>query len=309
MIKVFLLTISMLVSTLFFFFKKPTENTEIMMPPPMACETLVGTAKIVCLAENLKATLSETLLAQLQLPYSVTDAKKWSNFPQAFSRPSRVGLPFAMLNEQQLAAAKALMINVLGQGTPNEGYDELEGTLLADDYFGKAVGKTNTFGSGNYLIAFLGKPSATELWELQFGGHHFAFGNTYKGGKIVGVTPSFRGVEPEQSIEINSRTYQPLAQEHAAFSKILEILSESEKNTAKLSTNFRDILLGPNKDGQFPTTKQGLRIGDLTTAKQEAVIIAIQLYVNDLDAATAKTIMAKYTAELADTYLLVTSEK
>lgn len=160
------------------------------------------------LAENFKATLSDALLAQLQLPYSVSDAKKWSNFPEF--RPLRVGVRLASLNTQQLAAAKALLANVLGQGVPNEGYDELEGNLIADDYFEKETGKTRTFNAGNFFIAFLGKPSATELWELQFGGHHFAFGNTYKSGKIVGVTPSFRGVEPEQSIEANGRTYQPL---------------------------------------------------------------------------------------------------
>ena len=82
---------------------------------------------------------------------------------------------------------------------------------------------------------------------------------------------------------------------------MLGSLSSSEQATAKLSATFRDVLLGPGRDGQFPTTKQGLKVSDLPAAKQKLVLNAIKLYVNDLDPATAATILAKYTAELADT--------
>ena len=44
-------------------------------------------------------------------------------------------------------------------------------------------------------------------------------------------------------------------------------------------------------------------MGDLSADKQKQVLNAIKLYVNDLDSATAATVLAKYTAELADTYI------
>jgi hypothetical protein len=50
-------------------------------------------------------------------------------------------------------------------------------------------------------------------------------------------------------------------------------------------------------------TKQGLRVGDLPAAKQTLVLNAIRLYVNDLDPATAATVLARYTAGLPETYL------
>ena len=93
----------------------------------------------------------------------------------------------------------------------------MEGNLAADDYFGQATGKTDTFGAGNYFLAFLGTPSNSGLWELQFGGHHYAFGNTYEGGKLLGVTPSFRGVEPMSAVTVNGKTYQPMEQERVGF--------------------------------------------------------------------------------------------
>jgi hypothetical protein len=239
----------------------------------------------------------------LQREYSKNDAVRWSNFPQEFSHPNRVGLSLGALDATQLAAAKALMAAALSQDSINEGYGELLGVLYADDYLGKATGKSNTFGSGNYYIAFLGTPSTTALWELQYGGHHLAFSNTYNKGDIIGATPSFRGVEPMAPISANGQTFQPMEQERAAFAALLNGLNETQKNKAKLSSSFTDVLLGPGQDGNFPVKKEGVKIGDLDQSQQQQVIKAIQLYVDDLDSATAGPIMRKYLAELPDTYL------
>ena len=156
---------------------------------PPDCASAKGLERVVCLADAFKATLTNDQMATLQLSYSKTDAVKWSNFPEFAARPRRVGIKLGSLNVTQLKAAKALMGAVMAQNVPNEGFDELEGNLAADDYFGTTTGKTDTFNSGNYYLAFLGTPSTTTLWELQFGGHHYAFANTYKEGKITGVTP------------------------------------------------------------------------------------------------------------------------
>jgi Protein of unknown function (DUF3500) len=137
---------------------------------------------------------------------------------------------------------------------------------------------------------------------LQFGGHHFAFANTYNKGKLVGATPSFRGLEPS-IFEYKGKKYQPLEQERVAFSNIITDLNEQEKNKAKLSYTFNDILLGPNQDGKFPNEHQGQKIGDLNKKQQNLVIKAIELYVKDLDTENAKIFMEKYSKELTDTYI------
>ncbi|NEU70116.1 DUF3500 domain-containing protein [Spirosoma agri] len=273
------------------------------MAVPTDCASVEGLAQVVCLADAFKATLNREQVAALQLPYSKTDAVKWSNFPEFGGRPRRVGIRLGLLNPVQLKAAKALMGAVMAQHVPNEGFDELDGNLAADEYFGKTTGKTDTFSPGNYFLAYLGTPSTTGLWELQFGGHHYAFANTYNYGKVTGVTPSFRGVEPMAAITVNGRSYQPVEQERQAFAMVLSGLTNTEQTKAKLASTFRDVLLGPDRDGQFPVTKQGLRVGDLPAAKQTLVLNAIRLYVNDLDPATAATVLARYTAGLPETYL------
>jgi hypothetical protein len=60
------------------------------------------------------------------------------------------------------------MTSVLAQGKPNEGLDEMEGYLAADNFFGQKTGKTNTIGANHYIVFFLGKLSTTQLWELMF---------------------------------------------------------------------------------------------------------------------------------------------
>lgn len=264
------------------------------------CTKEKGTAKVVCLAEAFKATLNAEQTAQLQLEYTKSNAAKWSNFPEL--RPIRVGIRLGLLNPTQLAAAKALMSVVLSHESEHEGFGEMEGNLAADDFFGQHTNNPKMFSSGNFFIAFLGKPTMTDLWELQFGGHHYAFANTYKGGRIIGVTPSFRGVEPS-IFEWNGKKYQPLEQEKDAFAALIALLNEEEKTTAKLRMSFNNILLGPNQDGKFPLEKQGVKVGNLSSAQQKWVRKAMENYVRDLDAETAEEFMKKYTTELPDTYV------
>ena len=105
------------------------------------------------------------------------------------------------------------------------------------------------------------------------------------------------------AVTVNGRTYQPVEQERAAFAALLAGLSTSEQASAKLSTTFTDILLGPGVDGQFPTTKQGVQVGNLSAAEKTLVLNAFKLYTNDLDTETAATVLATYTADLDNTYL------
>jgi hypothetical protein len=267
------------------------------------------TEKVVSLAIAFKSSLSAEQAKILQLGWSKEDAAKWSNFPQSFSHPQRVGIGFSQLNETQIKAARALLASVLDDKILNEGFDETEGIQAADDVIGAIPGKSKSFGSGNYYIAFLGEPSMTAVWELQFGGHHLAFSNTYKDGKLIGMTPSFRGVEPMTSIEANGKHYQPMEQERIAFKNILDALKEDELIAAKLPITFSDILLGPGKDNNFPQQKQGVKVGQLSKDKQDLILKAIVLYVKDLKSAETDKILATYNRELGETFIAYSGTK
>lgn len=257
--------------------------------------------RLVCLANALKAEISPELRARLQLPYSVADAKKWSNFPP-IGYPGRVGPTLGDFHPAQLGIIKAILQEAAGLAR-NEGYDELEQLLNADDYLKAHAPRSTGFASSNYHIAFLGEPAETGTWELYFGGHHAAFANTYRDGKLAGATPSFRGVEPFTQFEMNGRSNAPMVQEQAAFAAMLSALSPAEQQQAMLQEIFTDVVVGPQKDDNFPTKREGVRIGDLNPQQQALVFAAIETYVGDINPQDTAEIMRKYQSELAETYI------
>lgn len=267
------------------------------------CTGATGIAKVVCLAEALKSQLDATQIATLQRTYSTTDAKKWSNLPQGLvqSANKRVGLNFGAMTTVQIQYAKALIKEISGT-TANEGWDEIQQLLNADEYL-NVNGGGSTYGAANYYLAFLGTPATTGTFEIQFGGHHLACASTYKDGVLTGATPAFRGVEPFATFTLNGTTNQPLVQEKDAFSAMLTGLSSTELATAKLSSTFSDLVVGPQQDGNFPATPVGLKCSNLSASEKALVLAAIKTYVYDIDDTDAATILAKYTAELDNTYL------
>ena len=165
------------------------------------------------------------------------------------------------------------------------------------------------YGSGVYFIAFLGTPSETGTWMLQFGGHHLATNITFRQGAVVGATPKFEGVEPLRFTTANdkvlpkSTTYAPLSAEAAALLALLKELTPTQRQQAKLSQTFFDVVLGPGQDGNFPATKVGLPGSAFTAAQQQLVLAALKPWVQDSDDATAARLLADYARQLPTTYL------
>jgi hypothetical protein len=260
-----------------------------------------GHPRLVCLANGLQHGMSPELRAQLRRPYSAADARRWSNFPPV-GYPERVGPTLGDFTPAQLGFVKAMLATAAGLAK-NEGYDELEQILNADDYLKANTTDNAGFSSGNFHIAFLGTPAERGTWELYFGGHHTAVANTYRDGRLIGATPSFRGVEPFTPFTMNGRTNAPMAQERDAFAAMLTGLTPAQQREAKLDMIFTDVVVGPQRDDNFPTTREGVRVGSLDPHRQQLVLAAIDRYVMDISQPDAAAILRRYQAELGDTYV------
>ncbi|MDN3676168.1 DUF3500 domain-containing protein [Flavobacterium paronense] len=262
--------------------------------------TTVTTQEIIDLANAFKATLTASQITTLQLSYSLTNARTWSNLPASMS--ARLGLKMGTLTAPQLAAAKALVQAMTG--TPiGEGYNEVQGLWAADDYLSVNGGGTN-YGAGNFYISFFGTPAMTGTFEIQMTGHHRTVSNTYINGNLVGATPSFVATEPYASFTSGGNTYQPMLEEKTALVNMLSGLTATQLTTAHLTTTFTDIVCGPQKDWMFPTTKVGLQANTLTASQKQLILNAIATYVNDVDDTSAATFMTQYTAEIDNTYIV-----
>ena len=267
------------------------------------CSSATGVTKIVCLANAFLATLTTTQQTSVVLTLNLTNAKRWSNLPCGLS--CRNGLLFSSLTSAQQTAALALIQAAAGTSS-GEGYDEFSTIRTADDYLGTT---TSGYSSGNYVIAFLGTPSTTGKWMLQFGGHHYAQNITYDAGVVTSITPMHEAVEPAGSFTYSGTTYtSPLASEQAAMANMLASFSTAELATAKISSTFSDCLMVPGSTtNTFPSTKLGIKVSELSTAAQAKVLAAMLPWINDVDATSAASFTTIYTNELANTYVTYAS--
>ena len=294
---------------------------------------------VAALALQFKATLSSSLQSTLSQKYSLANAELWSNLPQSLlggggfgggapgsggpggslpsgasggagggaggpgggSKGPRLGITLDKLDATQLASFHTLLKAATGSA-PGLGYAEILQHLNADDYL-SAHGGGSDYGRANFYIALLGTPSDTGTWEFQFGGHHLAVANTYKDGQLVGATPSFRGIEPNGPFTEKGTSNDPLAVKEAALKALLAGLSTAELAKAKLTAVYSDLVLGAGKDWAFPTAHEGLQVSALSTGTQALVLAAVATYVKDIADADAATILARYKAELPDTYV------
>ncbi|MFI1722256.1 DUF3500 domain-containing protein [Streptomyces sp. NPDC020489] len=168
---------------------------------------------------------------------------------------------------------------------------------------GGGGGGLGGYGSGVYFLAFLGAPSTDGTWQLHFGGHHLAVNVTYKDGKVAGASPFFTGVEPTSWTDDDGTTHAPMARFRDGLLKLTGSLNTAQLAKAKLSESFGDVLLGPDEDGQFPATKEGIKASSLSAKQKKLVLEAIHPWVAEVDDATAKQLMKTYAKELDQTYV------
>ena len=136
------------------------------------------------------------------------------------------------------------------------------------------------YGAGTYSIAFLNRPSATEPWMLQIGGHHLAFNLYYKGATSA-ATPYFIGVEPTTWKDAKGQGHEPLKPMRDAMFGLVNSLTAEQKAQAKLEGRFSDVYLGPRGNGRFPTETAGVPVSGLSPASKDLVKRAIAAWTGD----------------------------
>jgi hypothetical protein len=135
---------------------------------------------------------------------------------------------------------------------------------------------------------------------LQLGGHHLAINLGYGGGTtIVSVTPFFLGVEP-QTFTVNGTTYAPLQRRKTAMYSMINSLTTDERTAAQVASRFDDVVVGPGRDGQFPSA-QGLEVSKLTAQQRALVKGAIESWVKDAPDPLARALILDYESGLQST--------
>jgi hypothetical protein len=253
-------------------------------------------SRVMAAIDSFRTTLTAAQWAAVQVPYTKANSINWSVLA---GNVSRNGLEFSTMTEPQIIAAKKVIEAATGT-TPDEGYDEFRQIIMAEDVL--AANSEGNYSSKKYSIAFIGIPSQTGTWTLQFGGHNYTQNITFSNGAVVGSTPSFQAVEPRTWLQATV-AYAPLDNEKNGLVAMLAGLSATQLSSAKLSTAFTEVSLGAGKDGQFPTTKVGIPASSLNASQKALVLAAIKPWTLDADDVTAEAMLKIYEQELNNTYI------
>ncbi|RYG32207.1 DUF3500 domain-containing protein [bacterium] len=261
-----------------------------------------ASSEVVDLANAYLDSLTSAQRTATLVSATATNAAKWSNLPATPSGTTgtnslRNGVAYSTLTTAQKTAWTNLARAALGTA----GYNRLTQIRQSDNYLGTLQSGYN----GDYAyIGILGTPSASGGWLLQIGGHHIANNYYFQGNEPQSTTPYFLGVEP-QTFTVSGTTYTSLQAQRNGMYNLINSLTTAQLASAKLSSNFSDVYLGPGKDARsnFPTgtSGRGVLASTLTTAQQTLLKTAIAAWTDD--SAEAATYQSLYESELAQTYV------
>jgi hypothetical protein len=155
------------------------------------------------------------------------------------------------------------------------------------------------FDSDLYFISFLGTPSTTQPWMLQFGGHHLALNITIAGDKGV-LTPTLTGAQPAK-FTLNGKTVRPVGRESDKAFALLQSLDAQQRSKTVLSYQVGDLVLGPSQDGK-KISPEGLKVSGMNPKQQALLLDLIAEWAGIINERSATARMAEIKADLNETW-------
>jgi hypothetical protein len=266
------------------------------------------TARVVAAANAFLQTLSPAQRAAGSFAFDAPEKHNgWSNLPSGIFE--RKGIRLGDLTPRQRTAALAVVQAALSK----EGYQKVTEIMNGDEVLqnqggGRTGGRPGgrgggrggiVFGLAEYYIAFLGTPSATAPWLLQFGGHHLAINVTIVGAENV-MTPSLPAAQPARYV-LNGQTVRPLGDENDKGFALINALDAQQRGQAILKYQVSDLVLGPGEDGRV-IAPSGLRASAMNARQQAMLLDVAHEWVGILNDAAATAKMAEIKANLAQTW-------
>jgi hypothetical protein len=251
----------------------------------------------------------------VQFPFEGPQKTRWSNLPSGIFQ--REGLRLGDLTPRQRDAVMALLAVALSRDGLRKVNDIMRGDeVLRQTDGGRGPGPGRgarggggrggpggpggvTFGQDEYYLAFVGTPSTTTPWMLQFGGHHLAI-NLSLAGSDASMTPSLPAAQPATYM-IEGRTVRPLGNENDKAFALVNALDAAQRAQAILSYRVADLVLGPGQDGRT-IQPEGVRASTLTAAQQAMLWDLVREWAGIMNDAFAEKRMTEIRSRLADTY-------
>jgi len=281
------------------------------------------TTRIVASAQSLLSALDDAGRAKVQFPFDGPQKTRWSNLPSPMFQ--RTGLRMGDLTSSQRAAA----MNLLSVALSRDGYRKITDIMRGDEMLrttqaagaqrgggpnggrgaanppgqadgrGRGPGGGVVFGEDEYYLAFIGTPSATTPWMLQFGGHHLAINLTLLGSQAT-MAPSLPAAQPA-TYTFEGQTIRPLGRENDKAFALINALDPDRRDKAILGYRVADLVLGPGQEGRT-IQPEGVRVSALSASQQTLLWDLVKEWTGIMNDAFAEPRMAELRENVNYTY-------
>lgn len=291
--------------------QQQTRKINTTPAPPLRVEPAKSsdtTGKTVAAANAFLATLDNAGRAKVSFAFNSDQKSKWSNLPVGIY--NRNGLRWG---DMSVAQRDALM-KMLGVALSKQGLQKVKEIMDGDEILktsesgaggppgappgGRRQGGP-IFGRDEYYLDFLGAPSLTEPWIIQFGGHHLAINLTIVGKSNV-LTPSLPAAQPS-TYKLNGETVRPLGRENDKGFALINSLDAAQQKQAILPYQVSELVLGAGEDGKT-IEPEGIKVSALNVAQKQKLLDVVSEWVNILNDQAAAAKMAEIKANLPATW-------
>lgn len=217
----------------------------------------------------------------------------WSNFP--VSDVPRPGVRMGNLTTSQRDAAMELLSVSLSQ----QGFSKINEIMGSDEILAQS-GVPYAAGKDAYTLAFFGKPSVSDIWMLQFGGHHLALNLAVYRSEAV-LAPVLTGALPASYVNGEDEPVRVLASENDKAFALLHTLDESQLEKAIIDHDVEDVVLGPGEDGKT-VEAVGLKVSSMKTSQQTMLFDLLSEWVGIINDAHASPRLEEIRAGLDETF-------
>lgn len=261
---------------------------------PTATSTTVATgqasAKVLAATEAFIGMLDATQKTAVVAERTAANLGQWSNLPdQAFRR---AGIRMDNLSAEQAQGVQAILDAALSP----EGAKQVSQITTADGVLAaNSSGGGGGFGADRYYIRFIGTPSNTSPWTVQFGGHHLAVNVTLAGSKMT-LAPTLWGAQPAIYPE-SGANIEPLAGETAKAYALMNALDATQQQAATLGGTTREIVLGAGQDGKT-LAQEGAKASTFTDTQKRMLLDLVQEWLRPLNEENAAAKLTAAAGEL-----------
>ncbi len=277
----------------------------VALSPPPEPQSALATSRAVVAAEAFLGTLDQAQRAKANVDLNEKTRIVWSNLPTGMAMQvgatERNGVKLGDMTPAQEKAALALVAATLSR----DGFQKVMAIVDADEVLEiksaptRQASQRMRFGRAEFYLGILGKPSATDPWMIQFGGHHLAINVTLVGQQNV-LTPTHTGTQPA-TFSLQGKTIRPLGDENDKAFALINALNPEQQKQAILSYEVRNIVLGPGADGKT-IAPEGIRASSFTPAQRTMLVDLTREWVGILGDEAAAAKMKEIEAGLADTH-------